>query len=1210
MSTSERKDLDIGAIDIGYSHLIEANAGTGKTYAIANLFLRFTLKGYDVQSMLVVTFTNAATDELRGRLRKRLVDAHRMFKAGFVDENEDDFFKSLLSLYPEGHDRKIALLHLELALLSMNEAAIHSIHGFCQKALTEQAFSSGQSFESEQADDEMIKQQVIRDWWRRRTYLMPREELGWYLENVFKNIEHCTAVINPLLEPSPPEIMAEPGAMQHGVDELCQKGNHILTMLIQLWESDHERIYSRLMDKDTYKLKAQAAVYKEKGLSDFFSYMDSLKDNGATTFSILKTPFEPYGFETLTSKLKKDGDPKDFDIDFFRKIDELTLILASLKKTYQIIEVSQASKDIRSQLSEFKIDRGLLSFNDMIERLNQALQPEAPAAERLAAILAQRFPIIMVDEFQDTDSSQYGIFQRIHKVGEKHTLIQIGDPKQAIYGFRGGDIFTYLRAKRETQKHWSLSTNWRSTEFMIAAINQLFEHENTFTFKDIPYHPSTSPGAGKCKAQPLFTGGIEQPALVIQQIPLGANGKSMNKNTVYDHVHQAVAEQISILLGKGQTSIGSDPKEKLKPGDIAVLVREKKEANALQQKLLEYGIRAVSISSEKIWVTNEAKSLLLLLEACILPKDRNLARQAMAAPLLGLGTRDIHSIQTNQHLWSNWIELLLDVQHQWQQKGFMPAFMHLLKRLDQFTSQLDSGEKGVSGTWLERNSNPDRALTNLMHLAELLQQASREHTGMEALLAWMSQQKIAGENEEHLLRLESDENLVKMTTLHVSKGLQFPVVFAPYLWHCKLSDFSPPRQPKPPLTWHEPEGEYFQYRYLPQSEKNHPAYPVSEHERLAEDVRLAYVALTRAESYCHVFFGPAGNKDGNAGQTALAWLLSEKTTDLDKQAFSSGSTDWSFNAITMPGKLEILSPHEPSEPEAHPVANQPITTDLSADRIDRSIRTDWRIVSFSSLTRGIHQSTRSTTRVTGENYALQYAAGAHVGNFLHALLESIQPDLPLQKQLERLVPYLVLKHNQNPKPDIGKLEGWLNNILHTPLDATGLTLATIPGDRRIPELEFDFSTNGVNQKALDKVLQQAAGIELPPLPTGYFRGMVTGSIDLAFEHDGRYYIADYKSNLLGRQLDDYHPDNLSKQILARRYDLQYLLYTLALHRHLQARLPGYEYERDFGGAYYLFLRGMTPETGASRGVFFNKPSTELIKTLDEQIFAIPEAQAS
>jgi exodeoxyribonuclease V beta subunit len=267
-------------------------------------------------------------------------------------------------------------------------------------------------------------------------------------------------------------------------------------------------------------------------------------------------------------------------------------------------------------------------------------------------------------------------------------------------------------------------------------------------------------------------------------------------------------------------------------------------------------------------------------------------------------------------------------------------------------------------------------------------------------------------------------------------------------------------------------------------------------------------------------------------------------------------------------------------------------------------------VSFSSLTRGIHQSTRSTTGATGESYALQYSAGAHVGNFLHALLENIQPDRPLREQLEQQVPYLTLKHNQKPKPVLAKLEEWLNNILHTPLNNTGLTLAGIPADRRIPELEFDFSTKGVNQKSLDTILQQAAGIDLPPLPAGYFRGMVTGSIDLVFEHDGRYYIADYKSNLLGRQLDDYRLDNLTKQIFARRYDLQYLLYTLALHRHLRVRLADYDYERDFGGAYYLFLRGMTPDTGESHGVFFNKPSSQLIKALDEQIFSIPEAQAS
>jgi len=1194
----EPRDLNVQQLTLGHSHLIEANAGTGKTYAIANLFLRFIMEGIDVRSLLVVTFAKAAADELRGRIRQRLTEARQLLTSDSVRDQEDNFFKGLLDQYPQGKKRKTALLHLDLALQSMNEASIHTIHGFCQQALTEYALSSGQSFDTEQSDDSYLMLKVMQDWWRQQTYESSVSELVAF-QTTFSSFEDFQKALEPLLTAAAPELYPRP--LDNGKMKILEQGlQQSFEELCASWKDQEQEVCAFLL---SYKGLSRTKInnYKTELLQPVLDEIKAIL-NQKTFQQVHLDILRMISRDHLVNNLLKKGKPEDFILPLFGEASQFIALAEPVCQQHNIKKYSQAHQFIQQRLAQLKAQQGLLSFDDMIEHLHQALHCANEGANKLAKKLATQYPLIMVDEFQDTDPLQYAIFHRIHKVGDNHTLIMIGDPKQAIYSFRGGDIFTYMQASRDTDECWSLSTNWRSTEGIVDAVNQLFGRSNAFGYEEIPYHPSRAAPADKRKAYPLCIDGEPKPAMIIQQLPLKSDGKVLNKNQAHAHVHNSVADHISQLLA-ANAKLGEE--RLLKPGDIAVLVRTGKEAEGLRQVLLKRGIRSVTIGDERIWKTSEAESLRLLLEACALPEDRSLARQALTAPILGLSVADIYSFQSDQSLWTSWVELLYSVHEKWQ-RGFMGAFQYLQHGLVQMISQLstDHTESTQHSVWLSRVQNPERMLTNLMHLAELLQQASREHPGIEALLAWMQHQQNAARVDEHLLRLESDDNLVKMTTMHSSKGLQFPVVFAPYLWHCRAVSNNTI------MKWHKPEGTGFRSHLMPWLEKGHEGYFRAEHERLAEDVRLAYVALTRAESYCHVFFGQAGQKDGNATQTALAWLLSDKKTDLDKEVFSSTPAEWNFSTLTLPGKLEILPAHVPDEPGMYTVIDPDSASELSANRIDRPIRTDWRIVSFSSLTRGIHQATRIPAGTIGETFALQYPAGAHVGSFMHALLERIQPNQPLREQFERLVPYMTLKYGLKPEQDIDQLEVWLNDILHTPLDDTGLTLASIPSNRRIPELTFDFSTQQVDQQALDSLLRETVGSDVPPIPVGQFRGMVTGSIDLVFEYNGRYYLSDYKSNLLGRQLDDYLSANLTKQILARRYDLQYLLYTLALHRHLRSRLPDYNYERDFGGVYYLFLRGMTPATGASRGVFFTRPSPQLVKTLDEKIFTIPEAQPS
>lgn len=1181
-------ELRIESLTQGCVHLIEANAGTGKTYAIANLFLRFVLEGIAVQNLLVVTFTRAATDELRGRIRKRLNQARLMLAANAnAQDDEDDFFCALAERYPEGNTREQAVQRLALALLDIHEAPIYTIHGFCQQALTDQAFSSGQPFELEQADDNELKRRAMQDWWRQRTYALDKNELADF-HQLLPDFNTLSERLAPLLKVPAPTLQPAP------VDDMSQAENELQTelkSLARLWQEQGHEARERLLNHAALSRTKTNGQNKEH----LISVLDELDE-----MLCQDSPVLPHA--TLLSRIahrqldfKKTGkNISDFDCEPFYQAEHLLRLMESLRYKRLVSELAKAGAYVLHQITAIKQRQGLLAFDDMIKQLHQALHTDDLAAHKLSRQLATQYPLILVDEFQDTDTLQYAIFRRIHAAIDSHTLIMIGDPKQAIYGFRGADIFTYMQARREASQRWSLSTNWRSTPEMIEAVNNLFNASNAFTYADIPYEPSRAAPAHKCKARPLIIDGKPESALLVQDLPRRDDGKVNNKDNTYAHVHQAVAQRIAKLLGNSNAYIGE---QRLRPADIAILVRTGNEANKVRQTLLEQGVRAVSVGKDNIWKSDEADGLRRLLEAALLPQDRQLLRQALSTAFFNLNTEELLAIMTSPRRWSAWVELIHETGRLWQQRGFMPAFQALLHGLGPVLDPATENSMTKPARWLSKIVDPERTLTNLFHLAELLQQASKEHPGGEQLLAWMQQQQNLENKEEHQLRLESDEELVKIVTVHASKGLEFPLVFVPYLWSCRPAD----HKKNLSMSWHEENNGLFHHYYSPWLDTDNPAINIAEHERLAEDIRLAYVALTRASSHCHVFFGGVGSGKGHAGQTALAWLLSSHEWDLDQQRFEIKPADISLQSLMDKPNITFI----PAQQDLTPVPISMATAmpgSLDVQQITRKIRSNWHIGSYSAMTRNVHQATRISAKTGSDDFALKFEAGAHVGSFLHTLLEHIDPGQDLLAQIKRRIPSLSVRYGLDPKQDPVPLTGWIHNILHTPLSENSMTLASLMKGHTLRELEFDLGANNVECEQLDALLRRSSTHELPALNFNHFQGMITGVIDLVFEQHGKYFIADYKSNLLGRCLDDYTAEKLAAEISARRYDLQYLIYSLALHRHLRQRIPDYDYERDFGGVYYLFLRAMRPESGAHHGVYFNRPEASLIEKLDNKVF--------
>ncbi len=1161
--------------------LIEASAGTGKTYTIANLYLRHILEGREVGQVLVVTFTLAATDELRGRIRERLSATLGLLETGAA--TEDAFLCALIGQIREEGRVDLSVRRLRLAVRAMDEAAIHTIHGFCQRALTELAFNSGQQFQLEVlTDDQELWRQAVQDWWRVTGYPLDGARARLFSDSL-GDPDAFRALLAPLLGHQERRLLPEVGCLESvfcRFDRLLPE----LSAIAALWRVEGGRLGAILRDSRGLS-RAQKTPYCRHGLERALADLDAF-------FAADAALPPPESFRVLAAscvaghRLAKAA--PELDDPFFQRCGQVLEALERLRVDLRAAALTGAAAYARDRVREVKRKAQVLSFDDLLVEMRSALHGGSGGA--LAESIRDQYPVAMIDEFQDTDQVQYGIFQRLYQGREDCGLIMIGDPKQAIYSFRGGDIFTYMQAKQDLGEtsRYTLDTNWRSTPQLISAVNALFGHRggDAFVFAD-------TIGFDRARAadrdhRPLCRNGERQAALTLWMLPWEDDGrggeKALSKEKAGELTHAAVAGEIARLIEggrRGEVRIGDTP---LAPKDIAVLVRTSYEAAALRRVLSDHGVSAVSVGREGVFASEEAGALESLLRAVLNPRDRDLARLALGSPLLGWDYLAIERVAQGEDDWVTWVDGLIELHETWQRKGFLSMFQQMLRRME------------IPGA-LSRGPLAERRLTNLLHLGELLQQASKAHTGMDALLGWYRQQREESVSEEAELRLESDEDLVQIVTVHASKGLQYPVVFVPYLWSCR------PRTRDELLSFHRG-GE----ACLDAGSDAIDAHlALAERERLAEDVRLAYVALTRAESALYLVWGRAGSNRGHAGQTGLAYLLhptqsgerlatelpdalaglSSLEPDLRRLTEAAGG-DIALGPLPEDGASPVLRPLEPLELAPRPFAGH--------------IAADWRVSSFSALTRDLHSGPSAARAEPGDDLALRFPAGSQVGTYLHLLLERLdfQGDITGQvlAHSAQIAPRFNLDH-ERWGADAARL---LQRVLQTPLNPEGLRLDGIASEGRLNELEFDLATRSVDIGLLNGLLNAAAGRTLPPLQVETFQGMVTGVIDLVFRHGGRYFIADYKSNLLGGRFEDYDAAGLSAAVYERRYDLQYLLYTLALHRYLGARLPGYDYREDFGGVYYLFLRGMRPETGAGRGVYFSRPAPAIIERLDLEVF--------
>ncbi|WP_421229698.1 exodeoxyribonuclease V subunit beta [Aeromonas enteropelogenes] len=1164
--------------------LIEASAGTGKTYTIAGLYLRLLLghgplieEGEDagqpsaherplsVTEILVVTFTEAATAELRGRIRARIHEARLAFMRG---QSTDALLAQLLT---EVEDHELAARRLLAAERQMDEAAVFTIHGFCQRMLKQNAFESGALFEAEfLTDDSQLRLQAVSDYWRAEFYPVDKT-LASAVRALWPSPAALLREMNGWLDNS--ELEMRPPAGDETLAARHQAAMSRIAAVKAAWLAQ--------VDEIRRQTDGQISRYTGKNYEGWLAKIADWAQDEASGYAIPKE-LERFGQTVLEANLKKGGELPTLPL--FSEIDAL---LASRPGIRDLI-LQRAAVVVRSRMQASKRQAHQLSFDDLLKDLDGALG--SSLGERLCERIRATYRVAMIDEFQDTDPQQYRIFHRLYGGHQDTALLMIGDPKQAIYGFRGADIFTYIQARRNVSAHYTLGRNWRSSGALVAAVNGLFERaKDPFIYEaDIPFLPVEAQG----KSKALRLDGETAPVLHCWQL---TGQPTFNRGDYQSKMARATAAEIHRLLTlarEGKALIGSEP---VKAGDIAVLVRTGAEGKLVQQELARLAIASVYLSNrESVLEQVEAREILLILHACQNPSEERSLRAALATGLFDLDAKALDELASDERAWESAVQEFMEYRKVWHKRGVLAMLRALLHRRNLAASLLAS-------------PYGERRLTNFLHLGELLQQVSSELDGEYALLRWLGEavNRQSGQDAEQILRLESERKLVQIVTIHKSKGLEYPLVFLPFICSHRSADT--------PL-YHE--ADEAGNRTILDLTGAEDSLAEADKERLAEDLRLLYVALTRGVYATWLGLAPVRSGNGKSEktdlhQTAIGYLL-QKGEEGDAATLA---TALSALAQDLPG----VAVGEPSLTRPAPLPTE--EEQLGEPQVRRfggTLERDWWISSYSGLaaqghghSKGVLANPGFDDEVVTEAAALAaeeqvqapqpsiftFPKGARPGTLLHSLFETIGFQSAGGEPLAQHIATLLAQDGFD-ESWAQVLQQQVEAVLDTPLE-TGfgepVRLRDLTPERKQVELEFFLPMGRVTAPALTVLCQQHDPLSWgnKPLSFATVQGMLKGFIDLVFEWQGRWYLLDYKSNHLGMSPADYSRPALEQAMVEHRYDLQYQLYSLALHRLLALRLPGYDFDQHFGGVFYLFLRGMP-----QGGIFHTRPSRELVQGLD------------
>ncbi len=1187
-------------IDLGQRSLVQASAGTGKTYALAGLFARAVIvERLRVPQILAVTYTVAATQELHERVRLRLQQAHALALAwregaasgegeggGAGEPAERAMLRRLLgqALAAEPRESLPALRQrLARALREMDLATIATLHGFCQRVLREHALDTQQPLipaELETGDADH-RQLLAADLWR----ALSRDPDGaGFLHRRFGRLRSLARSLRDLLGPEP-LLPPAPVALVDPRPSLAQAWREVCARFAIHGEAARGRL-----DEAIAGAVLNAGQYKAEHAQSLWQWLQSAASApmppAAPHPKLHK--YAPAALEKATLKAKAGRTPQS---PLFESLPALIEAMSAVDRWREARDLQQLHA-LRAQARRLDQARkqafNVRGYDDLVGELHAAVAADPGT---LSAALRQQFPCVLVDEFQDTDARQWEIFSHLFGSGG---LVLVGDPKQAIYRFRGGDVNTYVKAAATAQRASTLDRNFRSRPGLIAAVNVLFASVPESALGEGIAFLGTEAG-GRAADADFLLDQQPAPALHFHVVPAQEDGNYSKPVSVaiaaalcadarQQRQQQALQERASI---RDRTT---GAMRALQPRDVAVLVRDHRQAAEVRHALALRGVPAVASGRQSLYQGEEAQDLLTLLLALRAPGDDRRLRAALATPLLGWTAARIVALDedgdasvsgTGQALRA-WQQDLVAWRTRWERHGPQAMLAEVLAGNAQRLLQETGGE---------------RRLTHYLHLAERLQSASGRNLGTQGQVDALRHQiaHADGDDEAQQPRLESDASRVQILTLHKSKGLEFPLVYLPFAGigrQEKISGLA---------LYTDSEGQRVRQWETAQDFPGAPPWSEARQRHLqeeaAEDLRLLYVGLTRASAAVWLCCGPLSQY----GSAALTRLLGG--------AAPSPALRTALGAVaTFSAGLPSSAP--PARLQA-PRAEQVPGWRTAQRRLHRS----WWIHSFSQLHRQQSHGAGPMieTRPADDEAPLASSAparprqffGSRFGNVLHHALEHVDfaawrghaGEWPPVSQERFLVEALNSQGYPQRAHDAGlrELAPLIARTLNAPLPE-GLRLCDLAPDARLVELEFHLALRGATTQALLGLLH-AHGVALERSDFGVWTqlsGLLNGKIDLTYRHQGRVYVVDYKSN----DLPAYAAAALAHSMAASEYDLQALLYTLAVHRWMRLRAgPGYDYARDFGGVRYLFCRGLDPADPA-QGIAVPRFSPALVEALD------------
>ena len=1217
--------LNAISLPLNQVNLIEASAGTGKTYTIGSIYLRLLLQAgencfsrpLNVEEILVVTFTEMATEDLKRKIRERLTAAISVFSEYYETKDKAIFtgeHQFLAELLPYLEDIPTALRRLKLAEQNLDLASIYTIHGFCRRMLMQHAFNSGVHFNLKLLKDQSdLLKQFANEFWREHFYSQPFE-IANFISKELGSPDDVLSILESDLNKDVSVATENQQNLSLSIDEFLQKsvGERLKAVedLKAFWLKNVDEIYSIIMDEITKDYPEDQSkslnrkIYQKGRLKTWTKQINEWANN-PLDYEINKTLRDYFlqssieqNYEKQTEELNNKKAAMPLYAPIFAELEEYIQILVKQHQSSDLLKkiiLYHYRQGIQKKLLEYKANHPEKSFDDLLRLLKEALHGEG--GEQLAELIRFQYPFAMIDEFQDTDALQYQIFSKIYHnetASGNVGFMMIGDPKQAIYRFRGADIFTYLKAADEASERFNLGTNYRSSQPLVEGVNRLFDFKNApFIYKNIKFL-----NVGAAKKNLVFQlNNQPEPAFRFY-----INDK--DKSTQQDYA-KACATSIQQWLKNAAENLVVFPNESkaenqtLRAENIAVLVRGYTEAELVKKELQALGIASVYLSDRgNVFESNTAKELGLILQACLSVTERPILN-AIATALFCLNAAEIHQIHHDEIQWQRWAEKFAEYQQIWQRQGVLPMLHHLLLA-ENITEKLLSRPDG------------ERKLTDLLHLAEILQQAAALNESEAALLRWFEKQIQDNGRQEAQIRLESERQLVKIVTIHKSKGLEYDLVWLPFLGNAAKN----PAKNKLFNLYYDSDEE----KTLWDMQDQH-LDDLTE-EVFAEELRLLYVALTRAKYQMAFVLPKAFDKKWNA----LLYVLTQgeigRKLDLPNTWDTQPLLEKFKQLLPNDVAIELTDVLQASEPLTLNVSQE----NLSAEIFQGEIEQDWRVTSFSGIEQthqrkaylnesavkkslifddakdydasiSIENITENLTTLAHDHdeMVLDFPRGTQIGTLLHRYFEKVPfAQLADKENIEKLCQDLNLAEEQ-----FAAVQQWFEQILSTPiLPNDDFTLAQINEKQCLKELAFYLNiTSHFDVAGFNRALATLHHLPSEPLQFDDIQGMVRGTMDLVFSHQDKYYLLDYKSNFLGETLKDYDQAALKKAMLEHHYDWQYLLYVVALHRYLKTRLPHYDYNRDFGGVVYAFLRGMngSPQSG----IFFDKPDWQLIQQLEE-----------